>query len=274
MMNSQHKKIYVLLAISMITWAIAWTNAYIINDIKYNISSNNLVFLRFAICVLVLCPFVINKKFLSILKPINLIYIVITGILFFIYNIFFFKGTAIVAGEGAILVTTINPIITVSIMSIINKKISWKEIAGITMGVVGGVIIMDIFNSGFSVITINDKYIFFIICAISWGIITVLTSFAQKKMDPFLFIFFCYLVVTIISFPFSNISSITWSNFDSIFYINFFLVSMGAMAFGTSIYVFSTTIIGPVKASVFIFSVPLLQLEWLLIFLMKLSQLI
>ena len=49
-------------------------------------------------------------------------------------------------------------------------------------------------------------------------------------------------------------------NFDFRFYIHFFFVSIGAMSFGTSIYIYSTPILGPSKASVFIFSVPFLAI--------------
>ena len=34
------------------------------------------------------------------------------------------------------------------------------------------------------------------------------------------------------------------------------MLSIGAMSFGTSIYMYSTSIIGPVQSSVFIFTVP------------------
>ena len=44
------------------------------------------------------------------------------------------------------------------------------------------------------------------------------------------------------------------------FYVNFFLVSIGAMSFGTTIYMYVTSVIGPIKSSVFIFSVPFLAL--------------
>jgi len=246
------------MSLAMFTWAIAWTNAHIIKDIKYSISSYNLVFLRFAICVVALCPFINYKKVYQILSPINLIYIISTGILFLIYNVCFFKGTAIVAGEGAILVTTINPIITVIIISLIKRTINIKEMVGIVLGVFGGLIIMDVFNFGILNIINNNKYFYFIICAITWGLVTVLTSYAQQKIEPMIFIFFCYVVVMILSYPLSNLSTINLFKLDIVFYLNFFLVSIGAMAIGTSIYMYSTSIIGPVKASAFIFTVPFL----------------
>ena len=43
---------------------------------------------------------------------------------------------------------------------------------------------------------------------------------------------------------------------DARFYLNFFMVSIASMAFGTSVYMYSAKIIGPTKSSVFIFSVP------------------
>jgi len=49
-------------------------------------------------------------------------------------------------------------------------------------------------------------------------------------------------------------------NLDFNFYLNFFFVSIGAMSFGTSIYMYYTPILGPVKASIFIFSVPFLAM--------------
>ena len=79
-----------------------------------------LIFLGF----ISLIPFVlINRPSLISLNQIK--YIIIPGILFFVYNIAFFKGTDLgLAGKGAILVTTLNPLITVIIISIINKYIS------------------------------------------------------------------------------------------------------------------------------------------------------
>ena len=54
------------------------------------------------------------------------------------------------AGKGAVLVTTLNPIITFIIMLFINKKINKKEILGICLGLLGGLFIMNIFKEGFS----------------------------------------------------------------------------------------------------------------------------
>tara|TARA_Y100000590_G_scaffold364560_1_gene423019 strand:+ start:139 stop:969 length:831 start_codon:yes stop_codon:yes gene_type:complete len=238
--------------LAMVSWGVAWTNAKIVGEY---LSFYNLVFLRFFLGFISLIPFVlINKPPFVSLNQIK--HIIIPSILFFIYNIAFFKGTNLgLAGKGAILVTTLNPLITVIIISIINKYISKKEIIGFVLGVFGGLIIMDVFNQGFVAI-IDTENIYFLICSITWGLMTISISYGQKMINPYLFICLCYFFTMILSIPFIDLEQILYSNLDSRFYINFFFVSIGAMSFGTSVYMYSTPILGPAKASIFIFSVP------------------
>ena len=244
------------MSFAMITWAIAWTNAKIVNDY---LSYYNLIFLRFLLGFLSLLPFVLYLK-----KPFpklsELRYIILPSFLFLVYNIAFFKGTDFgLAGKGAILVTTLNPLFTVIIMSLISLKISKKEIIGVFLGILGGYIIMDLSNEGLKSI-LDAGNVYFIICAISWGIMTVLINFAQKIINPYVFICSCYFLTMIMTIPFISIQEIISVKYDFTFYINFFFVSMGAMSFGTSIYMFYTPILGPSKASIFIFSVPFLAI--------------
>jgi len=248
--------IYILLSLAMISWAIAWTNAKIVGEY---LSFYNLIFFRFLLGFISLLPFLIfnNKQFPN-LKSLK--YIIIPSVLFFIYNIAFFKGTHFGdAGRGAILVTTLNPLFTLLIISLIRKKIILKEILGISIGILGGLIIMDVFKYGIQSI-FDIKNIYFLICALTWGVMTVFIDLAQKKMNSYVFIGLCYFFTMILSIFFTNFNSINFSALDFRFYLNFFLVSIGAMSFGTSIYMYSTSIIGPIKASIFIFSVPFIAM--------------
>ncbi|MAV93651.1 MAG: hypothetical protein CMG01_05795 [Candidatus Marinimicrobia bacterium] len=260
---STNSSIYILLSIAMVSWAIAWTNAKIVGEY---LSFYNLIFLRFLLGFISLLPFLIYYyKNLPDFKKYK--YIIIPSILFFIYNIAFFKGTYFgQAGRGAILVTTLNPLFTLLIMSFLRKKILSKEIFGIILGLFGGLMIMDVFKSGFNSI-LDIKNIYFVICAITWGIITVFIDTAQKKINSYVFIGLCYFFTMIISFFYTDFNTVELSKLDIRFYFNFFLVSIGAMSFGTSVYMYSTSIIGPVKASVFIFSVPFLAMGTSFIFL-------
>ena len=261
-MNNSSKvnyfNIYLLMSLAMVTWAIAWTNAKIVNSY---IPFYDLVFLRFVLGFLSLIPFIVFKK-ISIPKLSDFKLLILPSILFLIYNIFFFKGTYYgLAGKGAVLVTTLNPLCTVILMSIINKKIEKREVVSVLIGIFGGMIIMNVFNSGFSII-FNQSNIYFVICALSWGIMTVAINYAQKIINPYMFICLCYLLTAILTFPFTNVNEINLSTLDFKFYINFFLVSIGAMSFGTSIYMYFTPILGPSKASIFIFSVPFIAMAF------------
>jgi len=246
------------MSLAMVTWAIAWTNAKIVNSY---IPFYDLVFLRFVLGFLSLIPFIVFKK-ISIPKLSDFKLLILPSILFLIYNISFFKGTYYgLAGKGAVLVTTLNPLCTVILMSIINKKIEKREVVSVLIGIFGGMIIMNVFNSGFSII-FNQSNIYFVICALSWGIMTVAINYAQKIINPYMFICLCYLLTAILTFPFTNVNEINLSTLDFKFYINFFLVSIGAMSFGTSIYMYFTPILGPSKASIFIFSVPFIAMAF------------
>ena len=250
--------IYIYMSLAMLSWAMAWTNAHIVN--QYIPSFYNLVFLRFFLGALSLLPIIIFKKN-KLFFDVNILkYVVSASILFLLYNISFFIATqSLDVGRGAVLVTTINPIITLIIMIIINRKIRKKEIMGIFLGMIGGAIILDLFSKGiFNLFSQNNIY--FIFCAVTWGIMTVVINYGQKIINPLSFIFLCYLFTTIFSLFLVDFSSFGILNWDLKFYLNFFLVSIGAMSFGTTVYMYSTSIIGPVKSSVFIFSVPFIAM--------------
>ncbi len=257
--------IYLLMSLAMISWAMAWTNAHIVN--QYIPSYYNLVFLRFFLGFISLFPLMIFKK-KKIIFDVNIFkYIFPASLLFLLYNISFFIATQSAdVGRGAILVTTINPIITLMIVTIINKKIKKNEIIGIMIGMFGGAIILDLFSKGIINI-ISENNIYFVFCALTWGIMTVVITYGQKIINPLNFIFLCYLFTTLFSIPFIDFFNFGVENWDAKFYFNFFLVSIGAMSFGTSIYMYSTSLMGPVKSSVFIFSVPFLAMSISTIFL-------
>lgn len=245
------------MVLAMISWGIAWPNAKIVNSY---FDFYDLVFLRFSFGALCLLPFILlgYKKYKF--KSKFLIFVIPTSLLFLIYNLSFFMGTSYGdAGKGAVFATTTNPIITYLIMLAILRKTTKSDMFGIILGCLGGLIIMDVLNKGF-VNILKIENIFFPICSLIWGIMTVFTSYAQKSITPLLFVFLCYLGTALFSWPFSTISDQELESLDFSFYLNFFMVSITSMGFGTTIYIYATKIIGPVKSSAYIFSVPFVAL--------------
>ena len=241
----------------MVSWGVAWANAKIVT--KY-FDFYDLVFLRFIFGSISLFPIIYFSKQVIKFKVSYIKYVLPASILFLFYNISFFMGTHYgEAGRGAVFATTTNPIITLLLISVIERRINRFEVGGILLGFLGGALIMDIYSSGLAYMFTQEN-IYFPICSILWSVITILISYAQKKVPPFQFIFFCYLFTALISAPFANITYLEVSNLDFIFYGNFFMVAIASMAFGTSIYIYASNLIGPVRSSVFIFSVPFIAL--------------
>jgi len=171
------------------------------------------------------------------------------------------------AGKGGVFVTTINPIITFLIISLINKSINKTQILGVFIGALGGCVILDVFRLGVESFFIHENF-YFLICAITWGVITVVMTYGQKEYDSLSYIFLCYFLTSIIAFFFVDFSELTTlSNYSNRFLINFFFVSIGAMCFGTSIYMYAGPRLGAVETSVFIFTVPFIAISTANIFL-------
>lgn len=145
-------------------------------------------------------------------------------------------------------------------MYLIIRKINRIQFIGILCGVLGGAIILDLFNKGISSIFIIEN-ITFMICSLTWGVITVLMSYGQKDYDSLLYIILCYFITSIISlFGVDYNEFLQFSKYDLRFFIHFFIVSIGAMAFGTSVYTYSAIRLGPIQTSVFIFTVPFIAM--------------
>ena len=135
----------------------------------------------------------------------------------------------------------------------------------ISIGALGGLLILGVFNQGFDAFLFAGNQ-YFIFCSISWGVLTVIMSLGQKKINSIWYITLCYLTTSFISLFFINPEEILdFSVYDIRFFLNFFLVC-SAMSFGTSIYIIASYRIGPVSASTFIYSVPFIAMGTAYIF--------
>ena len=86
----KNNKLYFIMCLAMFSWAIAWTNAKIVNEY---LSFYNLIFLRFFIGFISIYPLIAKKDNLKVLTSYNLKFIIPCSIIFYIYNLSFFMGT-------------------------------------------------------------------------------------------------------------------------------------------------------------------------------------
>ena len=75
------------MSLAMFSWAIAWTNAKIVNEYM---TFYNLVFLRFFFGFISLLPLIILYK-VTFPKAKDLVYVILPSTLFFIYKQVFYK---------------------------------------------------------------------------------------------------------------------------------------------------------------------------------------
>ena len=195
--------------------------------------------------------------------------IIINSIFMVLYNFFYFKGTQIgFAGTGGVLVTTLNPIFT-SIFSSLLKydTLPRKDWVGLFIGLLAGGIILRIWDLNF-LIFYSSGNLFFIMASLSWVAVTITTSKSKEKISFSSYSFWTFLTSALISVAFipknSLVSIIT---FDLLFWINLIILSVFAMAFGTSMYFYASTTLGPKKASSYIFLVPLTAILFSMYFL-------
>ena len=254
MAQAKQWKLSTMMILAMITWGLSWTNAKIIGTYA---DPPLIMFWRFVIASICFFFIVIVRETFNIPKKIIPI-IIINSIFMVLYNFFYFKGTQIgLAGTGGVLVTTLNPILTSIFSSIFNyDTLPKKDWVGLFIGLLAGVIILRIWDLNFFIFY-NSGNLFFIMASLSWVAVTITSSKTEEKISFSLYSFWTFFTSTLISAPFiPNDSLFSIFTFDLLFWINLMTLSVFAMAFGTSIYFYASTTLGPKKASSYIFLVP------------------
>jgi len=248
-----------ILLLSMTIWGLSWTNAKILSDYG---PSSVLAFWRFFFSSITMIPvlWLTGNNFRVTRQGMKYIF---TGAVFIsLYNIFFFMGTNNgAASVGGIIVPTFNPIITFIISILLMKQVVYRmDIIGLILGFTGGVIVLQAWTLSLEQIIANGN-LFFICASVSWGIMSIISGRSHAHISTLSFSFWVYTISTLIYL------GATWNKdilliftYDWIFWVNMFFLSVGAMVFGTTVYFFGTTRLGPEKASAFIFMVPVTAL--------------
>lgn len=265
MIQTKLWKLHTLMVLAMTTWGLSWTNAKLLGLYA---DAPLLSFWRFAIASICFF-FIVNTKVSLKITFSSLPLIILNSIFIVMYNYFYFKGTKIgLAGVGGVLVTTMNPILTTIFSSLIlQEAVSKKGILGLFFGLVAGSLIIRAWE-----LDINSFYnsgnLFFILASLSWVAVTLITSWTKEKIPFLSYSFWTFSVAAIIILPFVPLKDIfSVFYFDLIFWINLIILSVFAMAFGTSIYFYASTQLGPKKASSYIFLVPITAIFFSMYFL-------
>ena len=264
----QHKqwKLILLMILAMITWGLSWTNAKILGMYA---NAPLIMFWRFLFASLSFI-FILKLTKTSFELPYNAIPIITFNSIFMVsYNYFYFKGTQIgLAGAGGVLVTTLNPILTAGFSRLLLKdNMPKKDWYGLCLGLAGGSIILRFWELNFTTFYYSGN-LFFILASLSWVSVTIITSKSKNQISFLQYSFWSFSFSSFLSLPLlwgGNLFSIF--SLDWIFWLNLITLSVVAMAFGTSIYFYASTELGPKKASSYIFLVPLTAILFAMYFL-------
>ena len=242
---------------AMITWGYSWVGAKILGPYGH-VSTK--IFLRFFFASIALIPILLKYDIPFRIDKKGFMFLLWNSISLCSYNYFYFKSTHMgLAGVGGVLVTTLNPILTsLFVFSFLDRSSAkLKELVGLIMGLTGGGIIMRLWEMDIALM-ISSGNIFYILASCSWVSVTIASQKSKTHIHFLTFSFWSFLSASLFSLSFCEIESISQTiNYDSIYWLNIFLLSIVVMSFANTMYFFASSKIGAVKASSYIFVVPL-----------------
>ena len=189
-----------------------------------------------------------------------------------LYNILFFSGlNAGLAGHGGLIVTTLNPLFTFLIVLAVGKRVPGRSsIPGLVLGIAGGVLLMRPWMySGGEIL--DSGNLAFMIAALFWSVLTVLSRPAQAKLGFIRFNLVLYFLAALILLPVALGTGGT-AVFDGIprpgsgdpefwsFWGHMLFISAATGAFGTSAYFMASSRLGAARGSAFTYLVPIFAL--------------
>lgn len=248
-----NKVLYILMVLAMIAWGETWVSAKILD--RY-LDANELIFWRFFFTTLGLLPVLFYYKLSLKISKRNLLIALISAALLAFYNYAFFLGTKYgLASFGGVLVTTLNPIITFVFISILARKsFNLQESMGLILGVIGAMIMLQIWNYNTGSI-LSQGNIYYLIASFIWPFLTITSSY-QKNIPSLVFIFYMFSLTSFIDFILIGGNTTNIVKFDYIFWVNLLLLSLYGTTFATTIYFIAVTKLGSKAASSFFFLVP------------------
>ena len=265
-LDREELKFTIIMVVAMVTWGYSWTSAKILGP--YGEVAVK-IFLRFFLAAIALIPILIKYKVPFIVNKRGVQFILVNALALCSYNYFYFRSTHMgLAGAGGVLVTTLNPILTSTVVfCFIDRSVSLKDLLGLAIGFIGGGIIIRFWEMDFDLM-IQSGNIFYILASFSWVAVTITSQKSKEAVHFLTYSFWSFIIAAFLSFLSSDWSSIAYTiNYDWTFWINILVLSIVVMSFANTIYFFASSKIGAVKASSFIFVVPLTAIVFSKIFL-------
>ncbi len=239
----------------MFLWGAGWPALKVLT---YELPVEVVSFWRFFLMIFAFLPILYFFK-----KPLHLdlktlYYVVPSAILNVLFMIFAFIGVQKgFAGSGGVIITTLSPILTFILVSLVFRKHPPKmQIIGLIIGFVGGMVMLKASNLHF-----NAAEFYFFLCALVWAILTLISQRSHTVVHPIHYSFYIAIVATVIFFFIAlphDILAVT--NQGPKFWAGLLYLAIFGQTIATTIFFVASGKLGSSHASSFMFLVPLFAL--------------
>jgi len=253
----QAKYFSYLLVIAMFLWGAGWPALKVLT---YSLPLEVVSFWRFFLMIFAFIPVLLYLKKPLILKREALKYILPSAVLNVLFMVFAFIGVQKgFAGSGGVIITTLAPVLTFLLVSLIFKKHPPKmQILGLVIGFVGGLIMLKITTL---LGDFNGAEFYFLLCALVWAMITLIAQRSHSVIHPVHYSFFIAIFATIIFFfialPY-DVMAVTDEGLA--FWSALLYLAIFGQTIATTIYFIASGKLGSAQASSYMFLVPVFAL--------------
>ena len=239
----------------MFLWGAGWPALKVLT---YELPLEVVSFWRFFLMIFAFIPILFFFKQPLTLKKEALIYIIPSAVLNVLFMVFAFIGVQKgFAGSGGVIITTLSPVLTFILVSLVFKKHPPKmQIIGLFIGSVGGLVMLKVNTLHF-----DGAEFYFFLCAVDWAVLTLIAQRSHAVIHPVHYSFFIAVVATVIFFfialPY-DILAVTRQG--AVFWGGLLYLAVFGQTIATTIYFIASGRLGSAHASSYMFLVPLFAL--------------
>jgi drug/metabolite transporter (DMT)-like permease len=265
MLRDKEEKFYVwLLVFAMLLWGGGWSALKILTQ---TLPMDIIIFWRFFLMSLAFLPLLYFFKEPIVLTKNSLKFILSSSILNIAFMVSSFYGIKYgLAGAGSVIITSLSPLMTFLLAALLFKnRLSKKQLFGLFIGMVGGYIILELNNIS---LFFQGSNIYFLLCAIIWAGVTLLSQKSHQHIHPIHYSFFISLVATLVSFIYAfDANLLAVFEQGSRFWIALLYLAILGQTVATTIFFMASGKLGGERTSSFMFLVPVFALfsAWLVL---------
>lgn len=253
----QAKHFTYLLVFAMLLWGGGWPALKVLT---YSLPVEVVSFWRFFLMIFAFIPVLFFLKKPLTLKKEALKYILPSAVLNVLFMVFAFLGVQKgFAGSGGVIITTLSPVLTFMLVSLVFKKHPPKmQIIGLLIGFIGGLIMLKVTTL---VSDLNGAEFYFLLCALVWAALTLISQRSHAVIHPVHYSFFIAIFATVIFFfialPYEVMAV---ADEGLAFWSALLYLAIFGQTIATTIYFIASGKLGSAQASSYMFLVPLFAL--------------